>query len=203
MRELSVSLCIAGAYIVLAAQPHAEPPPQTEFANAEQVGAFVEKLESGTRTIFVNAKNGLTPVHDGCREFLNEILDLDAMAHAVNAEIWEKMTSAQRGTFRVAFERRMIGNCVRQFDEYEGAVLQLAGVRTTESGHLLATVRVGAPDDGKLIVWRLTGLPSDRLRAVDVITDGRSAVADASFEFAAVYQSVNGDIEALIAFLQR
>jgi ABC-type transporter MlaC component len=125
------------------------------------------------------------------------------MAQDVNTELWEKMTPTQRETFRAAFEHRMISSCVKQFRGYEGQNLQVLGVRTTQSGNLLATVRVGSQDDGKQVTWRLRNYGSERWRAVDVITEGRSMVGDARVEFAAVLQSMNGDIEALIAFLQK
>jgi ABC-type transporter MlaC component len=177
----------------------AEPSAQT----SPSINDFVAKLDSATRAIHENSKKDATLIREGCRALLNEILDLDAMAQAANAEIWEKMTAPQRELFRVAFEHRMIANCVRQFGTYEGESLQLAGVRTADDGHLLATVRVGSQDDAKLVTWRLHNFGPDRWRAVDVISEGRSAVTDARIEYAAVLQSVNGDIEALIAFMQK
>ena len=167
------------------------------------VEAFVAKLDNATRAIHENSKKDPTLVQQGCRDLLNKILDLDTMARASNVDIWEKMTSTQRDTFRMAFERRMIGNCVQQLGGYKGESLQLAGVRGTDDGHLLATVRIGSQEDGKLVTWRLHGSSSDGLRADDVVTEGRSAVLDARNEFAAVLQSVNGDIEALIAIMQK
>ena len=90
-----------------------------------------------------------------------------------------------------------------QFGTYAGEKLQLAGVRPTDDGQLLATVRVGSQDDAKLVTWRLHNSGPQIWRAVDIISDGRSAVLDAHNEFAAVLQSFGGDIEALIAFMQK
>lgn len=171
--------------------------------NASSVEAFVDKLDSATRAIHVNAQKDPNLIREGCRDLLSETLDINAMAQATNAEIWDQMTVAQRDVLRLAFEHRMIGNCVRQFGGYEGEQLQLAGVRTTEGGDRLATIRIGPQDDGKLVTWRLRSSRLGDWRAVDVITEGRSAVLDAHTEFAAVLQSVNGDIDALIAFMQK
>jgi len=68
---------------------------------------------------------------------------------------------------------------------------------------MLATARFGAAEDARLVTWRLQKSSAANLRAVDVITEGRSVVSDARNEFAAVLESVNGDIEALIAFMQK
>jgi ABC-type transporter MlaC component len=219
MRKLSVLFLVAGALVIPALPTYAqtEPSVRTESAakadlssNTEpaskanpSVEAFIAKLGNGSRAIHQVSKQDPALIRAGCRDLLNEILDLDAMAQAVNVEIWVKMTPPQRDTFRAAFEQRMITNCMRQFDGYEGELIQLAGVRTTDGGHLLATVRIGSHDDGKLVTWRLRSSGRDSVRAVDVITEGRSAVLDAHNEFAAVLQSVNGDIEALIAFMQK
>ena len=180
-------------------EPKAEPSAQT----SPSIDDFVAKLDSATRAIHESSKKDVTLVREGCRALLNEILDIDAMAQAANVEIWEKMTASQRDLFRVAFEHRMIANCIRQFGTYEGESLKLAGVRTADDGHLLATVRVGTQDDAKLVTWRLHNFDSRNWRAVDVIAEGRSAVSDARIEYAAVLQSVNGDIEALIAIMQK
>ena len=195
MRKLAACFCIAGASVTLTMPAYARVEPSVE--------EFIAKLDSATRAIHENSKKDPALIHEGCHDLLNQILDLDAMAQATNAEIWDKMTLPQRESYRAAFEQRMISNCVRQFNEYEGELLQLAGVRSTEGGDKLATVRVGSQDDGKLVTWRLHSYGPNDWRAVDVITEGRSAVLDARVEFAAVLQSVNGDIEALIAFMRK
>ena len=195
MRKLAACFCIAGASVTLAMTVYAQAEPSVE--------EFIAKLDSATRAIHENSKKDPAFIREGCHDLLNQILDLDAMAQATNAEIWDKMTLPQRDSYRSAFEQRMISNCVRQFGGYEGEFLSLAGVRSTEGGDKLATVRVGSQDDGKLVTWRLHSYGPNDWRAVDVITEGRSAVLDASVEFAAVLQSVNGDIEALIAFMQK
>jgi ABC-type transporter MlaC component len=53
-----------------------------------------------------------------------------------------------------------------------------------------------------MVTWRLRGAEKT-LRAVDVIADGRSAVATARNEFSAVLDSSNGNVDALIASMQR
>src|SRR5262249_37654548 len=81
----------------------------------QMLQAFIAKLDKATRAMHESAKKGPAEVREGCRAFLNEFLDLDAMTEATNAEIWSQMTPRQRESFRTAFERRMITTCVRQF----------------------------------------------------------------------------------------
>jgi ABC-type transporter MlaC component len=188
-------------------EPAPQPDTNGQDASASQgtqsIDAFLTRLDSATRAIHESAKKDPALIREGCRALLNETLDLDAMTEAANAEIWSRMTTGQRTMFRLAFEQRMIGNCVRQFGTYEGETMQLAGIRTTRDGQLLATVRVGPEDNGRLVTWRLPNSGPQNWRAIDVITEGRSAVLDARTEFAAVLETLNGDIEALIAFVQK
>src|SRR5262249_3649013 len=118
------------------------------------VEAFVAKLDSATRAIHANSKKDPNLIRDGCRELLQQILDLDAMAKDVNVDLWEKMTPTQRETFRAAFEHRMVSRCVKQIGAYDGESMQLLGVRA-HNGVKLATVRVGSSEDGKQVTWRL------------------------------------------------
>jgi ABC-type transporter MlaC component len=225
MRILAACGYLAGMLAALALPAHAqsEPSAQSELSgkidsstkaepaaqivpaapNASSIEAFVAKLDSATRAIHESSRKEPALLREGCRDLLSEMLDLNAMAQASNAEIWEQMTLPQRDTFRLAFEHRMVGNCVRQFGGYGGEFLLLMGVRQTDGGDLLATIRVGSQDDAKLVTWRLRSSRLGNWRAVDVITEGRSAVLDARTEFGAVLQSVNGDIDALITFMQK
>jgi ABC-type transporter MlaC component len=230
MRSIGAGLRIAGALIaftlpVYAQSDTANTPAQTEVklepsvdpappekttptaksdlsTQTATVEAFIARLDSASRAIHENAKKDPALLREGCRVLLNEVLDINAMAQATNAEIWELMTAPQRDTIRAAFEHRMVSNCVRQFAQYEGENMRLAGIKQT-SGGMLATIRLGTRDDAKMVTWRLQNSGPHSVRAVDVITEGRSIVSDARNEFAAVLQSVNGDIEALIAFMQK
>lgn len=224
MRMLAARGCVAGILVALALPAHAqsetpalaeksatEPSVQIDLAEKSEtpaqtsstIEAFVAKLDSATRAIHANAKNDPALMREGCRDLLSEILDINAMAQASNSEIWEQMTQLQRDTLRLAFEHRMVRNCVLQLGGYDGGYLKLVGVRTTDDGDRLATTRVGSQDDGKMVTWRLRSSRLGNWRAVDVITEGRSAVLDAHTEFTAALLSVNGDIEALITFMQK
>jgi ABC-type transporter MlaC component len=181
-----------------------EPAPKTEVSapSASTVEAFIARLDSATRAIREKS-NDSAAMREGCHALLNELLDLNVMTRATNSEIWDQLTPTQQNLLRAAFEQRMVSACMRQFANYEGDSMQLAGIKSAPGGETLATVRLGTRDDGKLVTWKLQHTSSPMLRAIDVIAEGRSAVSDARTEFAAVLQSANGDIEALIAFMQK
>ena len=103
-----------------------------------------------------------------------------------------------------AFERRILSDCLRPIRDYNGEPIELVGVRPASGGEKLAAVRFGPADDPtRIITWRLHGEGADAWKVVDIIVDGRSTIANMRNEFAAVLQSQNGNIDALIEFLRR
>ena len=215
----SVSRCvfIAGMLIASAWTAHAQsklsdqsesPAKIAQFAKPEtsaqsSVDAFIAKLNNVTRTIYANSKNDPASIRDGCRNLLNEILELNVMAQNASADTWNQMTLPQRENFRLAFEQRMIGKCVQQFGEDPGEGLELVGVRKSDGGNLFATIRAGSQDANKLWTWRLQSSGPDSLRAIDIIIEGRSIIENFKSEFAAVLRGSNGDIEALLRYMRK
>lgn len=133
-----------------------------------------------------------------CRRFTVRYMEMDAMARSAAAAIWNRMSAQQRAAYRSAFDARMLVTCLRAVREFGGKKLTLLGVRRTGNGDRLVATRVGPEDgQGRLIVWRLRDRES-RLRAVDIISDGRSTVAAAREEYAAVLESRNDDVDAFI-----
>ena len=164
------------------------------------VDAFVAQLDKSMRSIHAQAKGKADRTRAGCRDLLSRLLALDVMARATVSDDWDKMTDSQRGSFRSAFAERMASECVRSISDYDGDEIKLVGVRSPKDGDILASVRFDTEDDNsKRVTWRLRQVDSETWRAVDVILEGRSAVLTARDEFAAVLQSHDGNIEALIA----
>jgi ABC-type transporter MlaC component len=93
----------------------------------------------------------------------------------------------------------MTSECIRVTRENQAEKVTLAGVRTASGGDRLVTTRF---DSGRLVTWRVRG-SSSRVKAVDVIADGRSAVLSARQEYARVLESNQGNVDALIAFMHK
>jgi ABC-type transporter MlaC component len=176
----------------------------TSARSEPMVDTFVARLDESMRSIHAQANGNADLTRAGCRDLLSRLLALDVMARATVSDTWDKMTDSQRDTFRSAFAERMASECVRSFVDYDGDAIALVGVRSPQDGDKLATVRFGSEDnDSKRITWRLRQVDGETWRAVDVISEGRSAVLTAQDEFAAVLQSNNGDVEALIASMRK
>jgi ABC-type transporter MlaC component len=193
---VAIFVRILGVLAFLSVSTHARSEPT--------VDTFVAQLDKSMRSIHAQANGKADRTRAGCRDLLSRLLALDVMARATVSDAWDKMTDSQRDSFRSAFAERMASACVRGFSDYDGDEIKLVGVRSPKGGDILASVRFGTEDDNsKRITWRLRQVDGETWRAVDVILEGRSAVLTAQEEFAAVLQSQDGDIEALIASMRK
>jgi len=167
------------------------------------VEGFVSDLSQGMQAIRAQMDAPETHRLERCRALMNRMLELDAMARSVASGIWEKMQASQRTAFRAAFETRMAANCVRAARDYNGAPIWLAGVRPAGEQEYLVTVGVGLAAGGeRMVTWRLRNV-AGRIRAVDIIADGRSVVAAERSEYAAILRSNDENIDASIVSLKR
>src|SRR5262249_33789425 len=141
---------------------------------------------------------------DGCRILVNKVFDLVAMARASLPEMWDSMEPDQHDIFRSAFAERMTTDCVRQITEHGTETLTLLGIRDVDGRDKFATARLGPEDSPKkIITWHLRSDGPELWVAIDMLADGRSIVLSAHDEYSAILQAQNGDIDALIAALQR
>jgi ABC-type transporter MlaC component len=166
------------------------------------ISDFVAYISNSIRAMHAQdqAQSQRTP--DRCGDFLSRVLDIETMMRAAASEVWDRMSPTQRRSYRAAFQARLVTECLRAVRRYRGEQITLAGVRSTTQGERLATVRFSLPDEpGRMVTWRLRG--SDRARAIDIITNGRSTVIAAREEQAAVLRSTNGDIDAMIQSMHR
>ena len=162
---------------------------------------FVAALDRQLHVI--RADTGEAAIRTACRGLPGRILDVDAMARAAVRDKWGAITPSQRSAYRAAFHDRMLSVCARLVRDYHGDKITLLGVRSAEGGDRLATIRLGADEEnGRMVTWRLHGTGGS-LKAIDVISDGRSAVSTARNEYSAILDSNNGNFDALIDFLRR
>lgn len=162
------------------------------------VNEFLAYVKSTIHMPHGQADIGEARARQRCREFTVRYMDTDEMARSAAATMWSHMSTQQRSAYRSTFDARILATCLRAVREFRGKPLTLLGVRPTEGGDKLMATRVGLEDgQGRMIVWRLRNHGS-RLRAVDIISDGRSTVAAAREEYARLMELRNGDIDAFI-----
>lgn len=198
LQTLSLLRNLAIAVIVSAAAPLAAHAQGNDAA--EQ---FVTQLAGSVGAL--HAQSGDTAhLYQGCHDLMAQILDIPEMARAASGAAWDTMTQQQRAAYLPAFEHRVLSECLRPIQDYNGAPLALIGVRTADNGELLVAVRFStAEDPDKIVTWRLRKESGDMLKAVDIIVNGSSMIAKMRDDFAAVLQGQSGNVDALIEFLRR
>jgi ABC-type transporter MlaC component len=175
----------------------------THLARAQApVDAFVAKVTDGIAGIHAQAGGDAAKTLAGCGDFLGRILNLPAMAKTAARDGWEQMSAEQRDAYQKAFAQRFAAECARELAKYNGEAIALAGVRTMPGGDKLATVRLGPPENARMIAWQLRG-PDDALAAVDVIFEGHSVMIKAYDDFIGVLRANHGNVDAVIESLRK
>ncbi len=191
--KTAIYLCVAGA-LALA--------PASRALAQRPVAAFVCKVSDGISGIHAGAGGDAAKTLAGCGDFLGQVLNLPAMAKTAARDGWEQMSAEQRAAYEKAFAQRLATECARELAKYNGEAITLAGVRNMPNGDKLATVRLGPPENARMIAWQLRG-PNDALAAVDVIFEGHSAMIKAHDDFIGVLRANHGNIDAVIESLRK
>ncbi len=166
------------------------------------VDDFVTKITQGISGIHAQAGGDAAKTLAGCSDFLGSVLNLPAMAKTAARDGWEQMSAEQRDAYEKAFAQRLAAECARELAKYNGEAITLAGVRNMAGGDKLATIRLGAPENARMIAWQLRG-PNDALSAVDVIFEGHSVMIKAYDDFVGVLRANRGNIDAVIESLRK
>jgi ABC-type transporter MlaC component len=193
LRKTAVYLCAAGALtLALPLGGRAQAP----------IDAFVSKVTEGISGIHAQAGGDAAKTLAGCGDFLGRVLNLPAMAKNAARDGWEQMSAEQHDAYEKAFARRLAAECARELAKYNGEPITLAGVRNMTGGDKLATIRLGAPENARMIAWQLRG-PDDALAAVDVVFEGHSVMIKAHDDFLGVLRANHGNIDAVIESLRK
>jgi ABC-type transporter MlaC component len=182
--SLLMGVCLAG-------------PAPTAFAQTDQEVA--DFLAGVNHTISLVASNGGDGAPAFCGSIIIASFDFEAMARVTSAGAWDRMNAQQRQAYRAAFLRRAQKDCAFASAKSGGETLRLVGIRPTDGGDRLVATRVTEGwQSGRVIVWRVRPDARRRLRAVDVIVDGRSMAMVGRAEAKAALDRNDGDIDALI-----
>lgn len=137
-----------------------------------------------------------------CASLINSFFDFGALAQVTSVGAWEKMDLHQRQAYRAGLLRRVGRECVYRNSALNGEPLKLISTRAGDGGdRLIATEIVKQGQSPSIVVWRVRPDARKRLRAIDVILDGRSLAIHARNDAKAILDRNDGDIDALIKSL--
>lgn len=167
------------------------------------ISDYMARWDASVRAIRAQRAGGDAKVLAACLQILGWAFDLDAMAETASAGAWARMSPAQQDRFESAFRRKIAGDCVSRAHDDRGQPMTVLGVRSNAKGERLATAHVGFPDEtGQNLTWRLHLAKDKTWRAIDLVVDGHSLVANERDKNAGVLQGSDGSIDALIMSVQ-
>ena len=108
-----------------------------------------------------------------CDRIVASAINMEAVAQSALSQMWGRISLQQRTAYRAAARRRAVRDCLRRNQGNEGNPLEFLGIRQGEGGEGLLATRSSKP--AHTIIWHLRG--SGRVRAVDVVIDGRSMIS--------------------------
>ncbi len=170
------------------------PGPAVRAETDPAIAEFLARINQSIQA-FATARDGAR-IQAICTGMIRSNLNLEAMAVAASGGSWSRMTAQQRAQYRSVFELRITRDCASRSRSFTGA-LRLVGVRRGNDGdRLVATQSSG---DARVVVWRIRGSAETKLRAVDILLDGRSMVLSINDEARGVLERTNGNIAALLS----
>ncbi|MCB1498778.1 MAG: ABC transporter substrate-binding protein [Bauldia sp.] len=164
------------------------------------VSDFILRLN---RAVYSLAGKAGAAAETACRDLNRSLLDVNFMAQRAAADAWNRMTGPQKTRYLRTVEGWAARECVLQNRNNSGAPVVFLGLRPASEGDRLLATRVEQKDSGpRTVVWRL-GPGGPPLRARDILLDGRSAAITLRREVGEILGHTNGDIDTLIATLDR
>jgi len=132
-----------------------------------------------------------------CGQIVSSALNIDSFVRSAGSRMWDRMSQRQQTAYRGAIERRAIRDCVSQNRNNDGQPLVFVGIRQSEGGDRLLATRSNNANQVHTVIWRLRG-SGRRLRAVDILFDGRSATLIFRDEMNVLLDRFSEDIDAVI-----
>jgi ABC-type transporter MlaC component len=150
-----------------------------------------EFLASVNRSITELAGQAGSQASLTCGRIVASAINMDAVTRSAMGHMWDRISPQQRAAYRAAAQRWAVRDCVRRNQDNGGNPLEFLGARQGEAGERLLATRSSQP--AHTVIWRLRG--SGRVRAVDVVIDGRSMSLSLRDETKALLDRNNGDFD--------
>jgi hypothetical protein len=175
----------------------------TTLAFAQDDPAVSDFFTRVNRAVYSLAGKSGAAAETACNGLVRSLLDVDSIAQRAAADAWNRMSGGQKARYLRTVEGRAARECVLQNRNNSGAPAVFLGLRPASGGDRLLATRVDQKDSGaRTVIWRL-GPGGAPLRARDLLVDGRSTALTLRREVSDILARTNGDIDALIATLNR
>lgn len=193
----SIFAAILGSVFLFTAQAKAD-------INAAQADAFVRKVANEGIEDIINANVSQSVKQQRFEKLFNESLDLDFIGQFVLGRYWKTATPEQRKAFIKVYRELNIKTWSARFDEFKGKSFVFNGSTPSTSKNQIFINSTVAMDQGEpaKVVWRVKQNGSN-FKIVDIIIENVSLAITARNEYTAFIKNHAGNIDALIADLQK
>jgi hypothetical protein len=168
-------------------------------AEAQTDPQVAEFLASVNRSITELVAQAGSQASLTCSRIVASDINMDAVIQSALSNMWGRLSLQQRAAFRAAAQRWAVRDCLRRNQDNGGNPLEFLGVRHGEAGERLLATRSSQP--AHTVIWRLRG--SGRIRAVDIVIDGRSMILSLRDETKALLDRNDGDFDMATSALGR
>lgn len=166
--------------------------------------AFVRKVTSEGIEEIINAPVSQAVKDERFEKLFNDALDLDFIGQFVLGRYWKIATPEQRKDFIKVYRELNIKTWSARFDEFKGKSFVFVGSTPSTSKNQVfinSTVAMNQGAPAK-VVWRVKQTGSS-FKIVDIIIENVSLAITARNEYTAFIKNNGGNINALIADLQK
>jgi phospholipid transport system substrate-binding protein len=157
---------------------------------------------SAEMTRLVNSGRSGPQLYGEFERILARYADMPAVAASVLGQPWRSATAAQKSAFVSTFQSYLARKYGRQFEEYRDARIQVTGGRDAGRAGVLVNTQVVRPGRETIAVdWQISergGSP----RAVNLVIEGVSMLANERAEIGAMLDAQRGSIDGLIATMR-
>lgn len=194
-RRAALGLLLAGAAVlVLPGLGRAQAATARAQALVEQISAEVIAL--------VNSNRSEAQMYVEFERVLARYGDMPQVAAASLGPPWRSASAGQRQAYVAAFQSYLARKYGRQFREYRNARIEVTGARDAGNAGVLVATRVVRPGQAPIAVeWQISergGAP----KAVNLIIEGVSMLANERAEIGAMLEASRGSIDGLISRMQ-
>lgn len=166
--------------------------------------AFVQNVTNEGIEDIINANVSQAVKDERFEKLFNNALDLDFIGQFVLGRYWRTATPEQRKAFIKVYRELNIKTWSARFDEFKGKSFKFVGSTPSNSKNQVfinSTVDMGEGAPAK-VVWRVKQ-SGNTFKIVDIIIENVSLAITARNEYSAFIKNNNGNIDALIADLQK
>lgn len=180
--------------------------PAAMAAGQRDTGAEQFVQTNAQRVIGVLANRGMSDDQKRAafRRAIDELADVPKITNFVLGKYARTITPAQRAQFATAFRTYAEGVYQNRLDDYHGENLKVTGSTVRKPGDVIVTTSItgGQLKQPVAVSWRVLGAGSN-WKVVDVQFKGVWLAITQQQDFVSTIDNAGGDINVLIAQLQR